>query len=242
MELPNYHWPTMTSLLRSTWDRGSGFIKKAGSVILLASVLIWAGSVFGMVSDGTFGFDTGMLLENSVLGIFGRAIDVVFLPLGFGTIRASIATVMGLLAKEEVVAVFGVLDFEKMSGAAGFSFLCFNLLCAPCIAAISAIRSEMKSTRWTLFAIAYQTVFAYCVSLMIYQFGRIFEGNISVSGFIYCHGCSCFHAVYGFQTCQAGSGRRMMIGAFADFIAELPDGYCSCHGVAAVCSFGASSA
>ena len=184
MELPNYHWPTMTSLLRSTWDRGSGFIKKAGSVILLASVLIWAGSVFGMVSDGTFGFDTGMLLENSVLGIFGRAIDVVFLPLGFGTIRASIATVMGLLAKEEVVAVFGVLDFEKMSGAAGFSFLCFNLLCAPCIAAISAIRSEMKSTRWTLFAIAYQTVFAYCVSLMIYQFGRIFEGNISVSGFI----------------------------------------------------------
>ena len=181
MELPAYHWPTLGNILRSMWERGSSFIKKAGTIILLASVVIWAGSCFGMV-EGSIAFDPEMELENSFLGILGSAVSVIFVPLGFGSIRAAVATVMGLVAKEEVVAVFGVLDFESMTRLAAYSFLVFNLLCAPCFAAIGAIRREMNSARWTWFAIGYQCVFAYSVSLMIYQFGQLVLGNGSIAG------------------------------------------------------------
>lgn len=134
MELPAYHWPTVGNLLRSMWERASAFIKKAGTIILLATIVIWAGSVFGVV-DGAFVFDTEMELEDSILGAIGGAICWIFQPLGFGNIKATIATIMGLVAKEEVVGVFGVLDFEGMSQLAAYSFLVFNLLCAPCFAA-----------------------------------------------------------------------------------------------------------
>ena len=183
MELPAYHWPTFTNLMRSVWERSSSFIKKAGTVILLASVIIWAGSCFGNV-DGSFGFSIEMELEDSVLGTIGNAICWIFTPLGFGNIKATIATIMGLVAKEEVVGVFGVLDFEGMSKLAAYSFLIFNLLCAPCFAAMGAIKREMNNAKWTAFAITYQCVFAYAVSLMIYQFGLVITGSMNVVGLI----------------------------------------------------------
>ena len=183
MELPAYHWPTFRNVFRSVWERGSSFIKKAGTVILLSSIILWAGSVFGVV-DGSFMFDVEMEMDNSLLGILGNAVCWVFSPLGFGSAKATVATVMGLVAKEEVVAVFGVLDFAEMSKLAGFSFLLFNLLCAPCFAAMGAIKREMNNFKWTLFAIGYQTVFAYAVSLMIYQFGMLFAGAPNIFGVV----------------------------------------------------------
>ena len=183
MELPAYHWPTVGSVLRSMWERGWSFIKKAGTIILLSSIVIWAGSCFGMI-DGTLTFDTKMELENSVLGMIGNALRWIFAPLGFGNIKATVATIMGLVAKEEVVGVFGVLDFEGMTQLAAYSFLVFNLLCAPCFAAIGAIKREMNSAMWTWFAIGYQCVFAYAMSLMIYQLGSIFNGNMNGVGLI----------------------------------------------------------
>lgn len=191
MELPAYHLPTVGNILRSMWERGWSFIKKAGTIILLSSVIIWAGSVFGNLPDGAqslgggFGFSTELELSDSVLGIVGNAICWIFDPLGFGEATAAIATIMGLVAKEEVVGVFGVLDFMGMSALAGYSFLVFNLLCAPCFAAIGAIRREMNSAKWTAFAVAYQCVFAYAVSLMIYQFGLLFSGSVNVIGLIF---------------------------------------------------------
>ena len=184
MELPAYHWPTVGNVLRSMWERGWSFIKKAGTIILLSSILIWAGSCFGRV-DGAFTFSTEMELENSVLGMIGSALCWIFKPLGFGNIKATIATIMGLVAKEEIVGVFGVLDFEGMTKLAAYSFLVFNLLCAPCFAAIGAIKREMNSAKWTWFAIGYQCVFAYAVSLMIYQFGSLFTGSLNVIGRIF---------------------------------------------------------
>ena len=183
MELPAYHFPTFGNVMRSMWERGWSFIKKAGTIILLSSIIIWAGSCFG-VMDGSFTFSTEMELESSVLGMIGGALCWIFTPLGFGSIKATIATIMGLVAKEEVVGVFGVLDFEGMTQISAYSFLVFNLLCAPCFAAIGAIRREMNSAKWTWFAIGYQTVFAYAVSLMIYQFGSAFTGGINIIGFI----------------------------------------------------------
>lgn len=185
MELPAYHLPTPSNILRSMWERGSSFIKKAGTIILLSSVIIWAGSVFGTLPDGGFGFSTELELSNSVLGIVGGAICWIFAPLGFGEPTAAVATIMGLVAKEEVVGVFGVLDFMGMSALAGYSFLVFNLLCAPCFAAIGAIKREMNSAKWTAFAIGYQCLFAYAVSLMIYQFGLLFTGAVNVVGLIF---------------------------------------------------------
>lgn len=184
MELPAYHLPTVGNVLRSMWERASSFIKKAGTIILLSSIVIWAGSCFGVV-DGSFTFSTEMELEDSILGIIGNAICWIFAPLGFGNIKATIATVMGLVAKEEVVGVFGVLDFEGMTKLAAYSFLAFNLLCAPCFAAIGAIKREMNSAKWTWFAIGYQCIFAYAVSLMIYQIGSIFTGGLNVLGLIF---------------------------------------------------------
>ena len=173
MELPAYHMPTVVNVLRSMWERGWSFIKKAGTVILLSSVLIWAGSHFGYVG-GAYTFSLDMELQDSIIGGIGAAIGWIFTPLGFGRIEPAIATIMGLLAKEEVVAVFGVLDFFDMTKLAAFSFMVFNLLCAPCVAAIGAIKREMNNTRWTLFAIGYQCGFAYAVSFCIYQIGSLF--------------------------------------------------------------------
>ena len=183
MELPAYHWPTVGNVLRSMWERAWSFIKKAGTIILLASIVIWAGSCFGRV-DGAFTFSTEMELENSILGMVGGALCWIFKPLGFGNIKATVATIMGLVAKEEVVGVFGVLDFEGMTKLAAYSFLVFNLLCAPCFAAIGAIKREMNSVKWTWFAIGYQCLFAYAVSLMIYQIGSVFAGGMNFIGLI----------------------------------------------------------
>ncbi len=174
MELPAYHMPTLKNVMRSMWERGWSFIKKAGTVILLSTVLIWLGSHVGFV-DGEYTFDMEMELTSSILGGLGMAIGWIFLPLGFGRIETALATVMGLVAKEEVVAVLGVLDFMEMSKLAGYSFLVFNLLCAPCFAAMGAIKREMNSARWTAFAIGYQCVFAYAVSFCIYQLGSFFS-------------------------------------------------------------------
>ena len=177
MELPAYHMPTVGNVLRSMWERGWSFIKKAGTIILLSSIIIWAGSCFGMV-DGSFGFDPDMELESSILGMVGSAVSFIFAPLGFNNIKATIATIMGLVAKEEVVGVFGVLDFEEMSQIAAYSFLVFNLLCAPCFAAMGAIKREMNNRKWFWFAIGYQCGLAYVVSLCIYQIGMFVSTGV----------------------------------------------------------------
>ena len=184
MELPAYHWPTVGNVLRSMWERGWSFIKRAGTIILLSSIIIWAGSSFGVV-DGAFLFDPEMDLGDSILGIIGGAICWIFSPLGFGNIKATVATIMGLVAKEEVVGVFGVLDFEGLTLLAGYAFLAFNLLCAPCFAAMGAIRREMNSAKWFWFAVGYQCGFAYIVSLIIYQLGLLFSGSVNVIGLIF---------------------------------------------------------
>ena len=178
MELPEYHMPTAKNLWHSVWERSSSFVKKAGTVILLSAIVIWAGSHFGTV-DGKFTFSMDMELNRSVIGTIGNALKWLFAPLGFGNIKATVATFMGLIAKEEVVAVFGVLDFDSMGRLVAFSFLIFNLLCAPCFAAMGAIRREMNSAKWTLFAIGYQCVLAYIVSLCVFQFGTFFTALYS---------------------------------------------------------------
>ncbi|MDD6292647.1 MAG: ferrous iron transporter B [Eubacteriales bacterium] len=178
MELPAYHMPTVGNVLRSMWERGWSFIKKAGTIILLSSIIIWAGSSFGF-EGGKFGFNPDIALESSILGKIGNAVSFIFAPLGFNNIKATIATIMGLVAKEEVVGVFGVLDFENMTKIAAYSFLVFNLLCAPCFAAMGAIKREINNTKWFWFAIGYQTLLAYVVSLCIYQIGALIIGEIS---------------------------------------------------------------
>ncbi|MDR0889620.1 MAG: ferrous iron transporter B [Oscillospiraceae bacterium] len=181
MELPSYHLPTIGNVMRPTWDRAWSFIKKAGTLILLSSICIWAGSVCGF-ADGKFVFSLSLELEQSLLGKAGNALKWLFAPLGFGNAKATVASLMGLLAKEEIVSVFGVLDFEGMTKLAAFSFLIFNLLCAPCVAAMGAIRREMNSAKWTWFAIGYQCLFAYGISLIVYQFGSAFGGNMQFIG------------------------------------------------------------
>ncbi len=188
MELPAYHMPTFGNILHSMWERSWSFIKKAGTIILLSSVIIWLGSSFGTYAAES-GTVFGYLNENaaeaiSVLDIIGGFISPIFAPLGFGTETAAVATIMGLVAKEEIVGVFGVLDFAAMTPLAGYSFLLFNLLCAPCFAAIGAIRREMNSARWTWFAIGYQCAFAYGMSLIVYQLGNMFIGNGNIFGIL----------------------------------------------------------
>ena len=181
MELPSYHLPTLKNLLRSVWERGWAFIKKAGTVILISTVIIWFGDNFGIV-DGVYAFSgtlpQGVELEVTILEGIGAAIGWIFIPLGFAGMETAIATLMGLVAKEEIVAVLGVLSFDSMTPLAAFSFLVFNLLCAPCLAAIGAIRREMNSARWTWFAIGYQCLFAYATSFCIYQLGMLFTGHL----------------------------------------------------------------
>ena len=183
MELPAYHMPTFSNVMRATWERGWSFIKKAGTIILLSTVIIWGLSRFGM-TEGGFGFDVDMELADSILGMIGTAVAWIFAPLGFGAPEAAVATVMGLMAKEEVVAVFEVLNFDGLTPLAGYSFLVFNLLCAPCFAAMGAIRREMNSGKWTAFAIGYQCAFAYAISLMVYQIGSALTGGLNLIGLI----------------------------------------------------------
>lgn len=177
MELPAYHMPAVGNVLRSMWERGWSFIKKAGTIILLSSILIWAGTCFGSTGSG-FGFSTDMELSDSILGHIADGMKWIFAPLGFGEITATIATIMGLVAKEEVVGVFGILDFGGFTRLAGYSFLIFNLLCAPCFAAMGAIKREMNNKKWFWFAIGYQTIFAYIVSLCVYQIGMLLINGV----------------------------------------------------------------
>ena len=192
MELPAYHWPTLGNVLRSMWERGWSFIKKAGTIILLSTILVWFLSRFG-VADGVFRMLEEEELESSILARVGNAIAWIFKPVGFGTWQATVASFTGLIAKENIVGTMGILyggteAYTNMAaaftGIAAYAFLVFNLLCAPCFAAIGAIRREMNNAGWTWFAIAYQCGFAYAVALMIYQFGRLFTGNASVIGVI----------------------------------------------------------
>lgn len=193
MELPAYHLPTVGNVLRSMWERGWSFIKKAGTIILLSTILVWFLSYFGFV-DGTFRMLSEDELSSSILAVIGNAVAWIFAPLGWGTWQATVASVTGLIAKENIVGTMGILysgsgsAYASIGAAftplAGYSFLAFNLLCAPCFAAIGAIKREMNSAKWTWFAIGYQCLFAYAVSLMIFQIGSVFTGNINVIGLI----------------------------------------------------------
>lgn len=204
MELPSYHFPVASNVLRATWERGWSFIKRAGTVIVLASVIIWV--LNSLTFEGGFHY-IGDGEENSILNVIGSGIAVIFKPLGFGNWQAAVATVLGLVAKEEVVGVFGSLssmadadlafemvdagsselavigqEFFNGSKLAGFSFMIFNLLCAPCFAAMGAIKREMNNAKWTWFAIGYMCVFAYVISFIVYQLGSLFMGSGNIIG------------------------------------------------------------
>ena len=191
IELPAYHTPLARNILHSTWERGWSFIKRAGTVILAASVLIW--TLNSLSFEGGLHYITGD--EASILNVIGSAIAIIFKPLGFGSWQASVATILGLLAKEEVVGVFGALGLgsaeealaQVMGGSAlaGFSFMIFNLLCAPCFAAIGAIRREMNNPKWSWFAVGYMTAFAYAISLIVYQIGLALTGSMNIVGLIF---------------------------------------------------------
>ena len=195
MELPAYHMPTLGNVLRSMWERGWSFIKKAGTIILVSTILVWFTSFFGWTDEG-FGMLAEDQLDSSILAYIGKGIAWIFAPLGWGNWQAAVASVTGLVAKENIVGTMGILygagdmtAWEAMSqaftGISGYSFLVFNLLCAPCFAAIGAIKREMNNTKWTWFAIGYQCGFAYAVALMINQFGNLFTGNFSVLNVIF---------------------------------------------------------
>jgi ferrous iron transport protein B len=214
MELPSYHMPVASNIFRTTWDRGWSFIKRAGTVILAASVIIW---ILNSLS-----FENGLHYvteENggaTILELLGNAVAWLFIPLGFGNWQSAVATVLGLVAKEEVVGTFGTLssmanadlamegdaamyaviakEFFGGSALAGMSFMIFNLLCAPCFAAMSAIRREMNNGKWTLFAIGYQTLFAYLTSFCVYQLGMFFTGH----GGAYSFGAALSFVIIGF--------------------------------------------
>ena len=194
MELPAYHWPTLGNVLRSMWERGWSFIKKAGTIILLSTIFVWFTSYFGWV-DGQFQMLSDEQIDCSILAAIGGAIDWIFAPLGWGNWQAVVASITGLVAKENIVGTLGVLYgggdgsvYDAMAaaftGITAYSFLVFNLLCAPCFAAIGAIKREMNSRKWTWFAIGYQCVFAYVIALMINQFGNLFTGNANILGVI----------------------------------------------------------
>ena len=194
MELPAYHWPTLGNVLRSMWERGWSFIKKAGTIILLSTIFVWFTSRFGWL-DGQFGMLEEDQISASILAKIGNAICWIFAPLGWGNWQATVASITGLVAKENIVGTLGVLYSggagtvydaiaAAFTGITGYSFLVFNLLCAPCFAAIGAIKREMNSPKWTWFAIGYQCGFAYAVALMINQFGGLFTGNANIIGVI----------------------------------------------------------
>ena len=187
MELPAYHWPTMGNLLRSMWERGWSFIKKAGTIILLSTIVIWFLSKFGW-ADGTFGMLDEDQMDCSILAYFGRGICWLFQPLGWGNWQATVAAITGLVAKENIVGTMGVLyggteAYTNMAavftGITGMSFLIFNLLCAPCFAAMGAIKREMNNTKWFWFAIGYECGFAYIIAFIVNQLGGLFTGSVS---------------------------------------------------------------
>ena len=194
MELPAYHWPTLGNVLRSMWERGWSFIKKAGTIILLSTIFVWFTSYFGWV-DGTFQMLSDEQIDCSILAKIGNAIAWIFAPLGWGNWQAVVAPITGLVAKENIVGTLGVLYgggdvsvYDAMAaaftGITAYSFLVFNLLCAPCFAAIGAIKREMNNRKWTWFAIGYQCGFAYVIALMINQFGGLFTGSANILGVI----------------------------------------------------------
>ena len=192
MELPAYHMPTLKNVLRSMWERGWSFIKKAGTIILLSTIFVWFTSNFGFV-DGAFSMLEEDQLDMSLLAVIGNAIAFIFIPLGWGNWQAAVASFTGLVAKENIVATMGILYgggelsvwaalAKAFTQVTGLSFLVFNLLCAPCFAAIGAIKREMNNRKWTWFAIAYECGFAYAVAFIINQFGGWTEGNGNIIG------------------------------------------------------------
>ena len=194
MELPAYHWPTLGNVLRSMWERGWSFIKKAGTIILLSTIFVWFTTYFGWV-DGTFRMLDESEIDSSILAAIGGAICWIFKPLGWGNWQATVASITGLVAKENIVGTLGILYgggdgtvyqniAQAFTGITGYSFLVFNLLCAPCFAAIGAIKREMNNHKWTWFAIGYQCGFAYLIGLMINQFGNAFTGSLNIIGLI----------------------------------------------------------
>ena len=194
MELPAYHWPTLGNVLRSMWERGWSFIKKAGTIILLSTIFVWFTTYFGWV-DGTFQMLSEDQIDSSILAKIGNLIAWIFIPLGWGNWQATVASITGLVAKENIVGTLGILygggDLNvyqniavAFTGITGYSFLVFNLLFAPCFAAIGAIKREMNNAKWTWFAIGYQCGFAYLIALMINQFGNAFTGSLNVIGLI----------------------------------------------------------
>lgn len=226
MELPAYHWPTVSNVLRSMWERGWSFIKKAGTVILLATIFVWFTSSYGW-ENGSFGM---VEMESSILAAIGNAIAWIFAPLGWGTWQAAVASITGLIAKENVVGTFGVLfgGFEEVAEngwqvwanvraaftpLAAYSFLIFNLLCAPCFAAIGAIRREMNSAKWTWFAIGYQCGFAYACALVVYQLGMLFTGSGNVVGAIAAFALVALFLYMLFRPYREGSALRAKVRA-----------------------------
>ena len=194
MELPAYHLPTVGNLLRSMWERGWSFIKKAGTIILLSTILVWFTTYFGFV-DGTFRMLGEDEIGNSILAAIGNGLAWIFAPLGWGNWQATVASITGLVAKENIVGTMGILygggdasTYDAIAAAftsvSGYSFLVFNLLCAPCFAAMGAIKREMNNGKWTAFAITYQCGFAYAVALCINQIGNLFTGNVNILGLI----------------------------------------------------------
>ena len=194
MELPAYHLPTVGNVLRSMWERGWSFIKKAGTIILLSTIFVWFTTYFGF-ADGSFRMLGEEEINHSILASIGGVLAWVFKPLGWGNWQAAVASITGLVAKENIVGTLGILYgggdgtvyqnlAQAFTGVTGYSFLVFNLLCAPCFAAIGAIKREMNNARWTWFAIGYQCGFAYCIALMINQFGNAFTGNLNILGLI----------------------------------------------------------
>lgn len=191
MELPAYHLPTVGNLLRSMWERGWSFIKKAGTIILLSTILVWFTTYFGFV-DGTFRMLGEDEIGNSILAAIGNGLAWIFAPLGWGNWQATVASITGLVAKENIVGTMGILYpggwteiGAAFTGLSGFSFLLFNLLCAPCFAAMGAIKREMNNIKWFWFAVGYQCVFAYVIAFMVFQFGSIFAGGLNVIGLIF---------------------------------------------------------
>ena len=191
MELPAYHLPTVGNLLRSMWERGWSFIKKAGTIILLSTILVWFTTYFGFV-DGTFRMLGEDEIGNSILAAIGNGLAWIFAPLGWGNWQATVASITGLVAKENIVGTMGILYpggwteiGAAFTGLSGFSFLLFNLLCAPCFAAMGAIKREMNNIKWFWFAVGYQCLFAYVIAFMVFQFGSIFAGGLNVIGLIF---------------------------------------------------------
>ncbi len=194
MELPAYHWPTLGNVLRSMWERGWSFIKKAGTIILLSTIFVWFTTYFGWV-DGTFRMLSEEEIDSSILAAIGGVIAWLFKPLGWGNWQAAVAAITGLVAKENIVGTLGILYgggdgtvyqniASAFTGITGYSFLVFNLLCAPCFAAMGAIKREMNNAKWFWFAVGYECGFAYVIALMVNQFGGLFTGNVNILGVI----------------------------------------------------------